>query len=183
MNHEERLENRDKVLAYEKQWREKNREEIRAKHKIWRDGADREKFREGQRRRQKQWYYSNVDAARAAAKIRSQEYRKRYPDRYLESIRKSARKRKAANKAFLDEYKRCHPCVDCGESDYRVLDFHHCQPSEKKFTISLRKNNKNMKRMLEEIAKCVVLCSNCHRRRHYTGERNERSELGSFEKQ
>lgn len=56
-----------------------------------------------------------------------------------------------------------HPCVDCGETDPIVLEFDHLQ--DKKFAISAGIRNRNWADVLDEIAKCEVVCANCHRRR------------------
>ena len=67
---------------------------------------------------------------------------------------------------FVAEYLKAHPCVDCGEDDPIVLDFDHLDGAKKTDTISrMVRNNVTNDRLLEEIAKCVVRCANCHRRR------------------
>jgi len=65
--------------------------------------------------------------------------------------------------AFLRNVK-LQGCVDCGERDPVVLDFHHLHG--KTFNIN-RAYQCSIKRILEELAKCVLLCANCHRRREY----------------
>ena len=60
-------------------------------------------------------------------------------------------------------YFRDHPCVDCGETDPIVLEFDHLR--DKKFGISTGIRNRNWADVLDEIAKCEVVCANCHRRR------------------
>ena len=56
-------------------------------------------------------------------------------------------------------------CETCGESDPAVLDFAHIDPSTKKANVSeLITKGYPKKTILEEVAKCKVLCSNCHRR-------------------
>ena len=57
-------------------------------------------------------------------------------------------------------------CKICGELRPYVLVFHHRDPSLKKFTISEGKF-RNLKVVAEEIAKCDVLCCNCHAELHY----------------
>lgn len=58
-----------------------------------------------------------------------------------------------------------HPCVDCGESDPIVLDFDHVR-GKKVGVISLMICSATTEqRLTEEIAKCEVRCSNCHRRK------------------
>jgi hypothetical protein len=74
------------------------------------------------------------------------------------------------NKALLEErtqylvaFLREHPCVDCGESDPIVLEFDHLR--DKKFGIASGIRGRNWQDVLDEIAKCEVVCANCHRRR------------------
>lgn len=61
-------------------------------------------------------------------------------------------------------YKATHPCVGCGERDPIVLDFDHREQSEKLFQIADGMRYAPAK-IMAEIAKCDVLCANCHRRR------------------
>lgn len=67
---------------------------------------------------------------------------------------------------ILAKYKESHGCKKCGLKKYYLLDFHHIDPSQKSFSVSQRKSRK-MESIMEEIKKCVVLCSNCHREFHY----------------
>ena len=64
---------------------------------------------------------------------------------------------------FVVAYLREHPCVDCGEEDPVVLEFDHLR--DKKFPISKGLTDRNWQDVLDEIAKCEVVCANCHRRR------------------
>ena len=58
-------------------------------------------------------------------------------------------------------------CHDCGGTfPVCCYDFHHINPEEKKFEIAPRLDG-NFQTILEEAAKCVMICSNCHRIRHY----------------
>jgi hypothetical protein len=74
------------------------------------------------------------------------------------------RKRYKINKLKIREYKKNHPCVDCGNSDFRVLTFHHLY--NKKYVIA-RMAMYSWKRTMKEIKKCIVLCANCHLIRHF----------------
>lgn len=60
-------------------------------------------------------------------------------------------------------------CCDCGyKKNISALEFHHLNPEEKSFGIDLRKcSNLNWDRLVEEVNKCVLICSNCHRERHH----------------
>ena len=54
-------------------------------------------------------------------------------------------------------------CLICGfNKHHAALDFHHRNPETKKFRIGDGRNY-SWKMVLEEIVKCDVLCSNCHR--------------------
>lgn len=61
-------------------------------------------------------------------------------------------------------------CYFCPEKDLRCLDFHHTNPQNKSFSISkiIGKDyvKKGLKTILDEIDKCIVVCSNCHRKIH-----------------
>lgn len=58
-----------------------------------------------------------------------------------------------------------HPCVDCGERDPVVLEFHHVREKKRDNVACLLRGTYEWRTVAAEIAKCVVLCANCHRRR------------------
>ena len=64
---------------------------------------------------------------------------------------------------YLVAFLREHPCADCGEDDPVVLEFDHLR--DKLFGISKGLTDRNWQDVLDEIAKCDVVCANCHRRR------------------
>jgi hypothetical protein len=59
-------------------------------------------------------------------------------------------------------------CEKCGYNhNLAAFDFHHRDPSTKKFQLDQRTlSNNSMKVILEEFEKCDVLCANCHREHH-----------------
>ena len=63
----------------------------------------------------------------------------------------------------LLEYLRVHPCVDCGEEDVLVLEFDHLRDKTANIAYLIRCGSWD--RVVDEIAKCEVVCANCHRRR------------------
>lgn len=58
-------------------------------------------------------------------------------------------------------------CVKCGLeyniSNYPIFECHHTDPTQKDFADFANKSNKIIR---EEIDKCVLLCSNCHKMEH-----------------
>ena len=54
-------------------------------------------------------------------------------------------------------------CAICGYSDCaRALEFHHLEPSRKRFGIGFRGVTRSLEIARAEAAKCVLLCANCH---------------------
>lgn len=79
--------------------------------------------------------------------------------------------------AKIQALKVASPCLDCGKSfPYVVMDFDHRDPSTKVAEVPvLVKNGAAWDRVLEEIAKCDLVCACCHRLRTYKGDTNFRS--------
>ena len=82
----------------------------------------------------------------------------------------SSRRYIIKQKSSVDAYLRDHPCVDCGESDLRVLEFDHVRGD--KFKSIAQMYSYCLQRIMTEIAKCDVRCANCHRIRHWEGYEN-----------
>ena len=58
-------------------------------------------------------------------------------------------------------------CIDCNlVDDPCVYDFHHLDPAQKDFAISTQGRCHSWEKIEAELKKCVLLCSNCHRKRH-----------------
>ena len=65
----------------------------------------------------------------------------------------------------LQNVKKQSKCLICGESNTVCLDYHHLPQYKKEFTIA-HYSSYTKKQMFDEITKCIVLCSNCHRKHH-----------------
>lgn len=85
-------------------------------------------------------------------------------------------KRREINRKTARQIKADSGCSRCEEKDPDALDFHHLDPSKKESNITNAVYNYSLKRMLEEIAKCIVLCRNCHQKEHARQWRSERKE-------
>lgn len=58
-------------------------------------------------------------------------------------------------------------CQICGyKKCQRALCFHHKNPTEKDFGLSVRGLTRSWEKMRVELDKCVLLCSNCHMEVH-----------------
>jgi ubiquitin C-terminal hydrolase len=82
------------------------------------------------------------------------------------------RKQKSVElKAWFKQYKSTLKCRLCNENASCCLDFHHRDPKERRFYIGMAIQEKVIKLskedIIEEINKCDVLCSNCHRKLHF----------------
>ncbi len=75
--------------------------------------------------------------------------------------------RLAEIKEWFVKYKSLFQCQRCGESDPVTLDFHHRDPNAKEISLTQAVHNGwSIKRILQEAAKCDILCANCHKRLH-----------------
>lgn len=84
------------------------------------------------------------------------------------AMRSYAKRRRGEFREWLAEQKRS--CAVCGEADHRCLLFHHRDAATKRFQISLNCWSRSQDEVLSEIAKCDVLCANCHQKLHYRRE-------------
>jgi hypothetical protein len=57
-------------------------------------------------------------------------------------------------------------CCRCGESDPCCLDFHHVDKNTKRSEVTRLGKDNGINTMMKELAKTIVLCSNCHRKLH-----------------
>jgi hypothetical protein len=83
--------------------------------------------------------------------------------RYVAAARTRKQLLIAERTAYLLDFFRTHPCTDCGETDPLVLEFDHL--ADKRFNVAKGLRDRNWQSVLDEIAKCEVVCANCHRRR------------------
>lgn len=107
---------------------------------------------------------SGARACRTCRNSSSVKFVKNHP----EKNRANVKKHRQAMKAWLHALKRDLKCSRCPESFWACLDFHHRNPKIKEFEIrEAFDRTLSKKRILAEIAKCDVLCANCHRKEHF----------------
>lgn len=105
--------------------------------------------KEDQKRYAKEWYLRNKRLTISRSKISTAKLKKRNLE-YIKNIKKNV------------------PCVDCGNKYHFVaMDFDHTG-TDKLHNVSRLANNAVSIAVLDaEIAKCELVCSNCHRIRTY----------------
>lgn len=107
---------------------------------------------------------SNKDGRQARCRKCHAEYTRKHYSQNKEYYIKKASRHDAKMRDLIRAHKEV-PCTDCGVSyPWYVMDFDHLR--DKEFNLChAQKLSKN--RVLDEIAKCEVVCSNCHRKRTY----------------
>lgn len=87
-----------------------------------------------------------------------------YRTAYLLKARRWNDNQNRINAEFVIGYLSSHPCVDCGERDIVLLQLDHLR--DKTADVSaLSREGYSLDRIKQEIAKCEVVCANCHLRR------------------
>ena len=62
---------------------------------------------------------------------------------------------------------KTYKCERCGyDKNYAALDFHHIDPTIKKFRVGCS-NTRSLAALVEEMKKCIIICANCHREEHH----------------
>lgn len=69
-------------------------------------------------------------------------------------------------KWFYSQVKRIEKCEECGEDHPACLTYHHTDDDKFMPVSNMVSDGHSKKAILEEIEKCQVLCSNCHRKEH-----------------
>lgn len=70
------------------------------------------------------------------------------------------------------EYKASLSCEVCGFSHPAALDFHHRDGDDKQVEVAKMITwGNSWETIMAEVAKCQVLCANCHRILHYDASR------------
>ena len=85
--------------------------------------------------------------------------------RDIKNKREWERKRALKNGEYIRSIKESQSCEICSESRAVCLDFHHRDRSTKSFSVGLH-SNRSFATIDAEIAKCMIICSNCHRVLH-----------------
>ena len=99
----------------------------------------------------------------------------------IQYTRARNKKQRAERKAWIDEYKTAKGCRKCGYNAHPVaLELNHIDPSTKEFTVSrILGSGFTWEKVLAEIEKCDVMCSNCHQIHTYENKHSMPKSLRS----
>lgn len=78
-------------------------------------------------------------------------------------------KRRGEMLAFLRGIRKNSKCAKCGWAEHpEILNFHHKDPSKKRFALSKGSVGcYSIGVVMEEVKKCELLCPNCHVWHHF----------------
>lgn len=101
---------------------------------------------------------------------KAKQARQDWYQRNADKVRENSKRHKQDRQAELNKLKESNPCADCGKFyPAYVMDFDHL--GDKVASVAAMMKNRGWQTILEEIAKCELVCSNCHRIR--TWKRNQ----------
>ena len=104
---------------------------------------------------------------RGCNRARSRRYYQENHTHHLGVILAWKKQRKKELYARIAAVKAMNGCQLCPEADPVCLEFHHPVPGEKDFNVSNYFNvTWSWPGIVAEMIKCVVLCSNCHKKVH-----------------
>lgn len=83
---------------------------------------------------------------------------------HLKNVQARKRRFRQEVRQYVWEYLLNHPCIECGEKDPVVLEFHHRYGKDKAVSVMVA-GGYPIEKIQAEIDKCDVLCANCHRRK------------------
>jgi hypothetical protein len=108
--------------------------------------------------------YSDVEIR----KQKNREYSRKYYAKNKKKVQEATNQNRRAGRSAFRAFKATLSCIHCGENHPATLDFHHHTPHKDNIKISKLLADGRFSFAIEEIMlKCVVLCSNCHRKHHY----------------
>lgn len=101
---------------------------------------------------------------RECSRAFDKEYYKHNTSQRQEKIRLHREQQRALISEYVGEVKKAG-CKLCDEDEPCCLDFHHIR--DKEFSMGNATNRGvSLSRVKSEIEKCVLVCSNCHRKIH-----------------
>lgn len=91
-------------------------------------------------------------------------------DKVLGKMIESGKRKTYSIRKIINDAKTKRGCSLCSENHWACLDLHHLDKGTKDKSISGYTASKSITKLLEEIPKCICVCSNCHRKIHYDND-------------
>lgn len=114
------------------------------------------------------WRYKSLGVRHPTCRDCHKPFRKNWyennKERHLKQVQERKREARNAAREYVWDYLAAHPCIECGEADPRVLEFHHRHGKDKAVS-EMVTDGYPTATIQGEIDKCDVLCANCHRRK------------------
>jgi len=112
---------------------------------------------------------SKKDGLQARCRECQKSYFKQYYDQsntVKVTVKNRVKQRRLSNKKALMEHLSDKSCMDCSVDNILVLEFDHLRDKRKSIS-ALVHEGASWQTILDEIAKCDIVCANCHRIRTY----------------
>ncbi len=113
------------------------------------------------------WWDESANRRRGTCRACKSEQQKKWYAKHKETHVANARINReraiAEARRFVWDYLSTHPCVHCGESNPVVLEFDHIRGKKRMHVSEMVRRGHGLESIAEELAKCQVLCANCHR--------------------
>lgn len=103
----------------------------------------------------------NKDGKHSYCRVCQSGHYKDNKETHLANVTKNkSRYQKSARDIMVDAMSM--GCVDCGNTDIRVLEFDHISGTKTRGVASMASRGWTLEKIKSEIAKCEVRCRNCH---------------------
>jgi hypothetical protein len=104
------------------------------------------------------------------------EWQKNNKEKVTGYKRKHKHEMRAISRLYINNIKNNTKCCVCNETTPCCLDFHHIDSKLKDGEISrLMNDGSSLDILKNEISKCKIMCSNCHRKLHFFKKPNDRT--------
>jgi hypothetical protein len=117
------------------------------------------------------WWDKAAGHRRGTCRTCKSEQQKRWYEKNKETHKANIKANKeraiAEARRFVWDYLTSHPCVDCGESNPRTLEFDHVKGRKRMAVSEMVRAGYGIESIAAEISKCEVRCANCHRIKTY----------------
>ena len=113
------------------------------------------------------WRNKSKNIRSSECKVCHKQFRKDHYETNKVSEKKRIYDRRRELAMWFNEYKKTLKCECCQENHPSCIEFHHTNPKEKEINVSeCTSDGWSKERIMKEVAKCRVLCANCHRKIH-----------------